>query len=53
MSEHPFHVLDVPGAPIGEADLHAYADGQLGDARRAEVAAFLAAHPGADRKSVV
>ncbi|WP_262340281.1 hypothetical protein [Bordetella pertussis] len=35
MSEHPFHVLDVPGAPIGEADLHAYADGQLGDRRRA------------------
>lgn len=31
--------------PIGEADLHAWADGRLGEARRAEVEAWLAAHP--------
>lgn len=30
---------------IGEADLHAYVDGQLEAARRAEVEAYLAAHP--------
>jgi anti-sigma factor RsiW len=30
---------------IGEADLHAWADGQLAEARRAEVEAWLAAHP--------
>jgi anti-sigma factor RsiW len=30
---------------IGEVDLHAYADGQLDAARRAEVEAYLAAHP--------
>ncbi|RJG07298.1 anti-sigma factor [Noviherbaspirillum cavernae] len=30
---------------IGEADLHAYVDGQLDAARRAEVEAYLAAHP--------
>jgi anti-sigma factor RsiW len=30
---------------IGEVDLHAYADGQLEPARRAEVEAYLAAHP--------
>lgn len=34
-------------APITEADLHAYADGQLNPARRAEVEAYLAAHPDA------
>jgi len=33
--------------PIGEADLHAYVDGQLDDTRRAEVEAFLAAQPDA------
>ncbi|MGO4327063.1 anti-sigma factor [Cupriavidus sp. 2TAF22] len=32
-------------SPISETDLHAYADGQLDPARRAEVEAFLAAHP--------
>jgi anti-sigma factor RsiW len=31
--------------PISEDDLHAYADGQLDDVRRAEVASWLAAHP--------
>lgn len=31
--------------PIGEMDLHAYVDGQLDTARRAEVEAYLAAHP--------
>jgi anti-sigma factor RsiW len=30
---------------IGEIDLHAYVDGQLDAARRAEVEAYLAAHP--------
>jgi anti-sigma factor RsiW len=30
---------------IGEVELHAYADGQLDVARRAEVEAYLAAHP--------
>jgi anti-sigma factor RsiW len=30
---------------IGEVDLHAYVDGQLDAARRAEVDAYLAAHP--------
>jgi anti-sigma factor RsiW len=30
---------------IGEVELHAYADGQLEPARRAEVEAYLAAHP--------
>ncbi len=34
-------------APIGEADLHAYVDGQLDAARRAEVEAYVAAHPDA------
>lgn len=32
-------------APITEADLHAYADGQLPEARRLEVEAYLAARP--------
>ena len=31
--------------PITEADLHAYADGRLAPARRAEVDAYLAARP--------
>ncbi|WP_059416008.1 anti-sigma factor family protein [Cupriavidus basilensis] len=31
--------------PISESDLHAYADGRLDPSRRAEVEAFLAAHP--------
>lgn len=35
----------MAGAPITEIDLHAYADGQLDAARRAEMEAYLAAHP--------
>lgn len=31
--------------PIGEADLHAWADGRLAEGRRAEIEAWLAAHP--------
>lgn len=34
-------------SPIGEIDLHAFVDGQLDMARRAEVEAYLAAHPDA------
>lgn len=34
------------GTPFTEADLHAYADGQLPDARRLEVEAWLAQRPG-------
>jgi anti-sigma factor RsiW len=34
-------------APIGEIDLHAYVDGRLDAARRAEVEAYLAAQPDA------
>ena len=37
-------------SPVNEADLHAYADGQLDPARRAEVEAYLAAHPDAGEK---
>lgn len=39
-----------PQTPVSEADLHAYADGQLHGPRRAEVEAFLAADPEAARK---
>jgi anti-sigma factor RsiW len=35
----------MKSAPIGETDLHAYVDGQLDAVRRAEVDAYLAAHP--------
>lgn len=35
----------MSGSSIGEIDLHAYVDGQLDAARRAEVEAYLAAHP--------
>jgi anti-sigma factor RsiW len=35
----------VSGGPITEADLHAYADGRLEAARRAEVEAWLATRP--------
>ncbi len=50
------HVNPVPGpsgnaVPITEADLHAYADGQLPAGRRAEVEAFLDSHP-AERERV-
>lgn len=31
--------------PISEAELHAYVDGQLSDDRRAEIEAYLVAHP--------
>lgn len=37
----------MSSTPIGEFDLHAYVDGQLDAARRAEVEAFIAAHPDA------
>ncbi len=36
--------------PVTEADLHAYADGQLDPGRRAEVEAYLAAHREAGEK---
>lgn len=35
----------MSASPITEIDLHAYVDGQLETSRRAEVEAFLAAHP--------
>ena len=35
----------MSAAPISEEDLQAYVDGQLAQARRAEVEAYLAAHP--------
>lgn len=44
----------VPGSgqkPVTEADLHAYADGQLAPARQAEIEAFLNAHA-AERQRV-
>ncbi|GAA4324233.1 anti-sigma factor [Pigmentiphaga soli] len=42
--------LFATGAPIAEADLHAYADRELPPARRAEVEAYLASHPDARRR---
>lgn len=45
MNDKRLHAIPATGAPIAEADLHAYADGQLVAARRTEVEAFLAAHP--------
>ncbi|MBR8657033.1 anti-sigma factor, partial [Achromobacter sp. Marseille-Q0513] len=45
MNDKRLHAIPATGAPIAEADLHAYADGQLAAARRTEVEAFLAAHP--------
>ncbi len=47
----PLKAVESVGAPMTEADLHAYVDGQLGAARRAEVEAFLAARPD-DRERV-
>ncbi|MEP7303091.1 MAG: anti-sigma factor [Caldimonas sp.] len=38
------------GATVGEAELHAYADGQLPPARREAVEAFLAGHASARRR---
>lgn len=35
----------MSGKPIAEDDLHAYVDGLLDDARRAEVSAYFEAHP--------
>jgi anti-sigma factor RsiW len=35
----------MSGKPIAEDDLHAYVDGLLDEARRAEVAAYFEAHP--------
>jgi len=45
MNDKRLHPVPGAGTPITEADLHAYADGQLPAARHAEVEAFLAAHP--------
>jgi anti-sigma factor RsiW len=45
MNDKHLHPIPTTGSPITEADLHAYADGQLPPARHAEVDAFLAAHP--------
>lgn len=36
--------MNTPPAPITEADLHAWADGHLAEARAREVEAYLAAH---------
>jgi len=44
MNDKTLHAVPGPGAPITEADLHAYVDGQLPEARAAEVAAFLDQH---------
>lgn len=45
MNDKRLHAIPSAGNPITEADLHAYADGQLPPGRHAEVDAFLAAHP--------
>ncbi|TRM51792.1 anti-sigma factor [Achromobacter sp. LC458] len=45
MNDKSLHPVPNIGSPITEADLHAYADGQLPPARHAEVDAFLATHP--------
>ncbi|MFD4841270.1 anti-sigma factor family protein [Achromobacter sp. NPDC058515] len=45
MNDKRLQPVPAAGTPITEADLHGYADGQLPEARHAEVAAFLAAHP--------
>ncbi|MGV2904943.1 anti-sigma factor family protein, partial [Achromobacter sp. AGC25] len=45
MNDKHLHPIPGAGSPITEADLHAYADGQLPPARHADVGAFLAAHP--------
>lgn len=39
--------LSTTPAPVTEADLHAYVDGQLSSHRRGEIAAFLQSHPDA------
>jgi len=45
MSDDFLRPVPGSGTPITEADLHAYADGQLAGSRRAEVAEFLAQQP--------
>lgn len=50
MSDDTLRAVPATGTPITEADLHACADGQLPEARRAEVAAFLAQQPEARQR---
>lgn len=50
MTDSTPHPVHASGAPITEADLHAWVDGQLPLARRGEVDAYLAAHPDAMRR---
>ncbi|ARP93936.1 anti-sigma factor family protein [Bordetella genomosp. 13] len=50
MSEELLRAVPGTGAPITEADLHAFADGQLSEARIAEVDAFLAQQPQARQR---
>jgi len=50
MSDDILRAVPGTGTPITEADLHAYADGQLSEPRRAEVAAFLAQQPQARQR---
>ncbi|CAP44038.1 anti-sigma factor family protein [Bordetella petrii] len=45
MNDQTPHLAPGCGAPIAEADLHAYVDRQLSDERAAEIAAFLQQHP--------
>jgi len=45
MSDDNLRLVAGNGTPITEADLHAYADGQLSGERLAEVAGFLAQQP--------
>ncbi len=45
MDDIPLKAVESAGTPMTEADLHAYVDGRLDAARRAEVEAFLAARP--------
>ncbi|HYG41675.1 MAG TPA: anti-sigma factor [Bordetella sp.] len=44
MNDKTLHTVPGPVAPVTEADLHAYVDGQLPDGRAADIAAFLAQH---------
>ncbi|MBO1110399.1 anti-sigma factor family protein [Bordetella petrii] len=45
MNDQTLPLMPGPGAPVTEADLHAYVDRQLPDERAAEIAAFLQQHP--------
>ena len=47
MTDNTPHSVPGTGSPITEADLHAWVDQQLSLPRRAEVDAYLAAHPDA------